>query len=100
MRITITDSEFGDIIKALENRSDLISLLLNKRAEYESSITDKKKKATVKATKIKVKITKIRIENAINILRLEGNNITIASVAKAAGINYNTAKKYKDFICS
>ena len=43
MRITITDSEFEDIIKALEKWNDLVSLLLDKRAAYESSITDKKK---------------------------------------------------------
>lgn len=98
MRITITDSEFEDIVRALKDRSDLVSLLISKRSDYESSVTDKKRKATSAATKTKVNATRRKIENAINILRLEGSNITVASVAKRAVINYNTAKKYKDFI--
>lgn len=100
MRITITDSEFENIIKALEKWNDLVSLLLNKKAAYESSITDKKKRATINATKAKVNITKNKIENAVNILRFDGSKITVATVAKTAGINYNTAKKYKEFIGS
>lgn len=100
MRITITDSEFANIIQALENSPDIVSLLLSKKAEYKSSITDKKRKATTNATRVKINVTKRKIENAVNILRLEGGNVTVAKVAKRAAINYNTAKKYKDFIGS
>jgi len=38
--------------------------------------------------------TKEKIQNAINLLKLEGKEITAYAVAKAAGVSYNTAKKY------
>ena len=38
--------------------------------------------------------TKEKIQNAINLLKLEGKEITPYRVAKEAGVSYNTAKKY------
>ena len=38
--------------------------------------------------------TKEKIQNAINLLKLEGKEITAYRVAKEAGVSYNTARKY------
>ena len=54
----------------------------------------KKIESAKRATEIRVKRVKEKINNAINLLRLENKEITPYSVAKIAGISYNTAKKY------
>lgn len=59
--------------------------------------SDAKKNATKKATRVRTKIAKDKIQNAINILRLENRAITTYSVAQEAGVSYNTVKKYMDF---
>jgi len=56
--------------------------------------SQKKVNSAKKATEIRVKRTKEKINNAINLLNLENKEITPYSVAKTAGISYNTAKKY------
>ena len=38
--------------------------------------------------------TKEKIQNAINLLKMQGEEITPYRVAKEAGVSYNTAKKY------
>ena len=38
--------------------------------------------------------TKEKIQSAINLLKMEGKEITPYRVAKIAGVSYNTAKKY------
>ena len=47
-----------------------------------------------KARTARTQKTKEKIQNAINLLRIEGKEITPYQVAKAADISYNTAKKY------
>jgi len=54
----------------------------------------KKQESARKATEIRVKRVKEKINNAINLLRLENKEITPYAIAKTAGISYNTAKKY------
>jgi len=51
-------------------------------------------KATQKATEARTKRAKKKIDNAINILRLENKPITHYSISKVAGVSYNTVKKY------
>jgi hypothetical protein len=98
MRITITDLQFNDIISELKNRQDLVDILLDAKAVYELSITDKKKNATKAAHKANKEKTKEKIQNAVNLLRIENRKINVNSVSKAAGVHYKTARKYKDFI--
>lgn len=98
MRLTITDDQFKEIVSALRNRQDLVDLLLDAKAIYDKSITDKKKGATKAAHSANKAKTKKKIENAINLSRMEQKPITISSVAKTAGIHYNTAKTHKEFI--
>ena len=47
-----------------------------------------------RASEIKAKRSKEKIINAVNLLRLEGEEITPYKVAKVAGVSYNTARKY------
>jgi len=54
----------------------------------------KKQTATRQANRSKIIESKKKINNAINLLRLECREITPYNVAQTAGISYNTAKKY------
>jgi uncharacterized protein (DUF2384 family) len=56
--------------------------------------SDNRKKGIAKATEARSKATKKKIENAINIIRMEGEEITPYKVAKVAGVHFNTAKKW------
>ena len=54
----------------------------------------KKIESAKRASKIKADKAKEKVINAVNLLRLQGEDITPYKVAKTAGISYNTAKKY------
>jgi len=54
----------------------------------------KKQEAMRKATEHRSTIAKEKINNAINILRIENKNISIYSLSKTSGVAYNTIKKY------
>jgi Fic family protein len=54
--------------------------------------------ATKKANEKKQETSKKKVENAINLLRLEDKEPTAYAVAKVAGISYNTASKYLKLI--
>jgi uncharacterized membrane protein len=51
-----------------------------------------------RATNARTQKAKEKIENAINILRMENRPITIYSVSKESGVSYNTASKYSKLI--
>ena len=53
-----------------------------------------KKLAMEIATRARSKKAKEKIQNAVNMLRLQGDPITIYSVSKVGGVSYNTVKKY------
>jgi len=61
---------------------------------YKPDVSPKKREAAHKATQIRQERVKRKIQDAMNILRLEGREITPYAVAKVAGVSYNTAKKY------
>ena len=54
----------------------------------------KKQESAKRARAILQARTKEKIQNAVNILRMQGEEITPYKVAKTAGISYNTARKY------
>jgi tagatose-1,6-bisphosphate aldolase len=58
--------------------------------------TDKVKSATEIATKKRIDSAKKKIQDAINMLRLENKKITYYSISKQADVSYNTVKKYID----
>jgi len=64
--------------------------------KYGKKIPASKRKieSAKRASEIKAKKAREKIQNAVNLLRLQGEEITPYKVAKTAGVSYNTAKKY------
>jgi len=56
---------------------------------WEQKMTNAKK-----ATNAKINRTREKIQNAINLLKLQGEEINPYRIAKTAKISYNTARKY------
>ena len=71
--------------------ANAINTLINKG---ERIVSEKKQSSAKKALKVKVTKTKEKIQNAINLLRLQGKPINPYQVAKLSGVAYNTARKY------
>lgn len=98
MRLKIKDSVItipDKLIKELKtldvNTANAVNTLLDKG---ERVISKKKQETAKNASKIKQTKTKEKIQNAINLLRLQSKNINAYQVAKMSGVAYNTAKKY------
>ncbi len=98
MRIKIKDSILTIPDKLISQLDELdieianaINTLLNKG---ERVISQKKQDTAKNALKIKISRTKEKIQNAINLLRLQGQPINAYQVAKLSGVAYNTARKY------
>jgi len=111
MRITISDTESFILIEAISKvtmghydnlTKDELMILdrVSDRIEDEQrrEISPKKQMAMKKATKMRITQAKSKIENAINLLRMENRPITVYSVAKESGVSYNTASKYSELI--
>lgn len=105
MRITITDGEYESLkdlymFGTLNNKEyDLIESLLDKaEIENKKEVSPKKVSAAKKATDKRTQNAKKKIENALNLMRLENKPISVYLVAKEAGVSYNTANKYQDII--
>ena len=60
--------------------------------------TDKQKKSAELATKVRSENARAKIENAINLLRIENKDINCNSVAVVSGCSINTVRKYKETI--
>jgi len=69
-----------------------IKTLLERPKRIKHSV--KKFMAIEEARKKRSNDTKAKIQNAINLLRIEGKETTPYQVAKTAGISFVTAKKY------
>jgi len=111
VRITIDDNQAMILIEAIskitmrhyENltKEELMTLdRISDKIEDEQrrEVSPKKKKAMIEATNARIRKAKEKIENAINILRMEDRPITIYSVSKESGVSYNTASKYSELI--
>ncbi len=61
---------------------------------YTPPPSQKKQESAQRARAVLQAKTKEKIQNAINLLKLEGKEITAYRVAKTAGVSYNTARKY------
>jgi len=93
---TINDFNKNQNLEIAKSLSEQISHHLNNGKEVKYST--KKQIAASNATKLRVQKARQRIENAVNILRMENKNITMYAVAKVSGCSINTVKKYKEFI--
>jgi len=98
MRLKIKNSILiipDKLISQLDNldieTANAINTLLSKGERVTS---EKKQNAAKEALKVKVTKTKEKIQNAINLLRLQGKPINPYQVAKLSGVAYNTARKY------
>lgn len=101
-RIDLTESEYLLLLeyfdferletkKHIDTAQTLLEALRNpKDIEY----SFKKFRASEIATASRSKKAKEKIQNAINILRMENKNITHYSIAQTSGVSFNTVKKY------
>lgn len=102
MRVVLDKEEAGLIIALLSSqnfsnkedkeRGENISRKLALAMQRE--IPQSKRTATKKAVKTKIETVKRKIENTVNLMLLEGKEITPARVAAESGVSYNTAAKY------
>jgi len=97
--LTIEDYEYIKELLKKRGKKSVYENFNNAIEEYEERIKSKKE-ATKKASEAKVKRVKEKINNAIQVLKFMNKKITIYQIAKEAGISFNTAKKYKDYINS
>ena len=98
MRLKIKESVLVIPDKLINNLNHLdieTANAINTLIKKGERITSEKKQNSAKeALKIKVTKTKEKIQNAINLLRLQGKPINPYQVAKLSGVAYNTARKY------
>ena len=100
MRIKILDIEMTIPNKLLEKVDKLgenepIREALENLLENAEVIENKRNlENTKKATEIKKLKAKEKVQNAVNLLRLQGEEVNPYRVAKIANISYNTARKY------
>ncbi len=89
--ITIPDKLINNLNHLDIETANAINTLIRKGERVTS---EKKQSSAKEALKVKVTKTKEKIQNAINLLRLQGKHINPYQVAKTAGVSYNTARKY------
>ena len=89
--ITIPDKLIKEMDQLDIETANAINTLLRKG---ERIISQKKQETAKEACKVKVSKTKEKIQNTINLLRLQGKPINPYQVAKLSGVAYNTARKY------
>jgi len=112
-RVTLKSHEFDrlkldiDILthalkehKELQNSINTLNELISKFTDIKES--DKKSLAAFKATEIRTQNAIKKIENSMNIFRMENKKISVNAISKNSGVSYNTVKKYlsKDSIIS
>ena len=92
IRELIKNDDLMNCAKLVGKIDARLELLLEKIAGY--GISDGRKEGINKAREVRTAKTKEKVQNAINLLRIEGKEITAYQVAKVADISFNTAKKY------
>jgi len=87
----IFDAKFSTEYKELVNA---VNKLITKGEVVINDEESNKRKNAKKATTAKINKTKEKIQNAINLLRLQGEEVNPYRIAKLANVSYNTARKY------
>ncbi len=85
----LKDKDTGEMPRDLKWALEVLEKYGKKIPPSEKKVASAKKASEIKANRAKEKVT-----NAVNLLRLQGEEITAYKVAKVAGTSYNTAKKY------
>ena len=96
MRLNFTEEEIDKIFEALRSNEEVRNLFLDRYAQTKAKLQNntRKKEAAAKATEARTAVAKKKIENAMNLLRIENKKINYNTIAKKAGVSYLTAKKY------
>ena len=98
MRIKIKDSILtipNKLIDDIDNLDIETANAINTLLKKGERVISQKKQDTAKAAlKIKMTKTKEKIQNAINLLKLQNKPINPYQVSKLSGVAYNTARKY------
>lgn len=96
MRVTLTVNEANEIINILEKSASIKNLMLAKkiREQCNKPVSELKRNATKKATLAKQRLAKTKIQNTVNIMRLENEKMTAYKIAKKSGVSFSTVKKY------
>ena len=98
MRITISDDTYIKAVAALEEiDKEAAQEMRDAALKYYASITEKKRKATQKATIVKSEKAKNKVIKTIIEMKEKGEKLTVAAVAKKAKVAYNTAAKYRNY---
>lgn len=101
-RLDLTESEYLILIeyfdfKRLEEKKHIetAQTLLGKlKSPKAIEVSVKKSVASLRATEARTKKAKEKIQNAINILRMENKAFTHYSIAQCSRVSFNTVKKY------
>lgn len=93
MRITLTEHEIN-IIQNLLKIGHEYGIYDKIEEQRKKEVSDKKRNATKKATQTRTNNAIKKIENAVNIMRLEGVKINKLQISKKSGVSYNTVNKY------
>lgn len=111
MRLTLDDEKAIELMAGIKAHEKHLNMLLDKNTmnilnDLSNQINEltrkpkstKKSLAAAKATIIRQEKAKEKIRNAVNLLHLENAKVNVNSVAKKAGVAYNTVKKYSYFL--
>jgi Fic family protein len=83
--------------KLTKEERELYNAFMNfyiKTKVVEDNSWEQKMTNAKKATTAKINRTREKIQNAINLLKLQGEEINPYRIAKLANVSYNTARKY------
>ena len=86
-----TSDKYSNYYSELESFNSLNEMIQN---PTEIKYSGAKGNAVAKATETRSKKAKAKIDNAINILRIEDKNITHYAIANIGNVSYSTVKKY------
>ena len=95
----LEDKELSDKLDFKENDNEEFKLLIEQiEKNLNTPAHPNKKLAAKRATIVRQDRVKEKIRNAVNLLHLENAKVNVNSVAKKAGVSYNTVKKYSYLI--
>lgn len=98
-RLDLTLQELEALSNLINGKGYVSELAINNIKEMLFSPTEIKKSnkkilAADKATQARTNKAKEKIQNAVNILRMENKEFTHYAIAKTSGASFNTVKKY------
>jgi len=93
MRLTLSKKEVLTILTQIQD-PHLQEKIQKQLDADEKRDRSKKSLSAQKATKIRSDRAKAKIQNAINLLRIENKKVSYYAIAQVSGVSYSTVKKY------